>query len=155
MEDHGFSASRPRAPPVAAKARLRRPGGLTRIGHALPGVGHGGTGGSPGAGQGVEPRCPVGQPVLSRPRLTSFATPAGFAPRLATPRQERVRREALGPLNWYASKKALKAASSKDGHFARYAVASGGVVARDPGAERDLVSERPMGARTVPVGASA
>ena len=54
-------------------------------------------------GLGLEPRCPEGHPILSRARMTSFATPAG-APEcmrgLYAPGVIELSENRSGPLNW-------------------------------------------------------
>jgi hypothetical protein len=61
-------------------------------------------------GLGLEPRCPEGHPILSRARLTSFATPAVLVEsrdaQLYEPGVSVLAGNRSGPWNWYASKNA-------------------------------------------------
>ena len=103
----------------------------------------------PGAAE-LEPRCPEGQPVLSRPRLTSSATPAA-RPRIGAGGSATFGRAAAsppgtarGPGTGTRRRTRRRHPRRSAVHFARYAVPFlrlRGALG-DPGAERDLVPER-------------
>ncbi len=95
-------------------------------------------------GLGVEPRCPVGTAGFKPAASDQFRHPGGGCHAEASyGRAGSVSGgKRSGPLNWYASKKALKAASSNGRALREVRGPFGRIVARHPGAERDLVAER-------------
>ena len=96
------------------------------------------------------PACPEGQPVLSRPRLTSSATPAGCESDVSCGREAACPAgSAPGPGTGTRRRTPRTRSRRTVVHFARYAVPFAGSEALfvDPGAERDLVAERRVAAR--------
>src|SRR5215208_4212030 len=97
-------------------------------------------------GEGLEPSCPRGHPILSRARLTSSATPACRTLDLGSGREGGAR-EALGPaeavlVHERVEDLRVEPRAGRDDALSRTRVLARSDVGRDPGFEDELVLQR-------------